>query len=496
MNPDYDSRPPLDKRTQVTYGLGTLAYGVKNQAMGSMLLLYFNQVVGLPAGWVGAAIAVGLVVDAVLDPFIGYASDNLQSPWGRRHPFMYASAVPAAIAFYCLFNPPAGWSDEALFGYMLAAMIFLRVLISFYEVPSAATGAELSLDYDQRTSIMSYRFFFGALGSATIGVVTFSVFLKPSAEHAVGQLNPAGYSDFALFGAVLIAASILVSTWGTHHFIPYFHKPEKRPHTALGVLREIVETLSTRNFGVLLLWGSLSAVVVGMTSGLGMYFNTYFWELAAGEIGIILASGFLAPFLAVALAPRVGAQLGKKWAVVTLWMIGAVVAILPISLRLLDLLPPNGSPVLLGVLTLDALAVGTLTLSGLILGASMVADLAEETAVKTGRRSEGVLFSADAIIKQTIIGFGTFVAGLMLAFVSFPDQAVPGQIDPAIMLKLACLYLPVAATLNFASIGVLAFYSNDRLTHEANLAALRAAAPTPVAPAVAAEVTSPDPRRR
>ena len=140
----------------------------------------------------------------------------------------------------------------------------------------------------------------------------------------------------------------------------------------------------------------------------------------------------------MALAPPVGARLGKKWAVVTLWMIGAVLAILPITLKLLDLLPPNGSPIVLGILTLDALAVGTLTLSGLILGASMVADLAEETAVKTGRRSEGVLFSADAIIKQTIVGLGTFVAGAMLAFVEFPDHAVPGETRTSCGTWLTC----------------------------------------------------------
>ncbi|HEX7034901.1 MAG TPA: MFS transporter [Pseudomonadales bacterium] len=472
----YDTRPPLDTRTQVTYGLGTLAYGVKNQAMGSMLLLYFNQVVGLPAAWVGAAIAISLVVDAVLDPLIGYASDHLRSPWGRRHPFMYAAALPAAVAFHLLFNPPGGWSEPALFGYMLASMLALRVLISFYEVPSAATGAELTLDYDQRTAVMSYRFFFGALGSALIAVLTFSVFLEPSDEFAVGQLNPEGYADFASFGAVLIAFSILISTWGTHHFIPCFHKPEPQPFRPRAMLGEIVETLWTRNFGVLLLWGSLSAIVVGLTGGLGMYFNTYFWELTADQIGFIVSAGFVAPFLAIALAPRVGARLGKKWAVVALWMVGAVIAILPISLKLLGLLPPNGSPVVLGLLFADALLVGTLSLSGLILGASMVADLAEETAVKTGRRSEGVLFSADAIIKQTIVGVGTFLSGLMLTWVEFPQHAVPGEIDPAIMVELAWLYLPVSVALTFASIGVLGLYSNDRQRHEAHLAVLRARA--------------------
>ncbi len=76
------------------YGLGQLAEGVKNTAFSFFLVFYFNQVLGLSGTLSGTAIFIALVFDAVSDPVAGSLSDRLRSRWGRRHPFMYASAAP------------------------------------------------------------------------------------------------------------------------------------------------------------------------------------------------------------------------------------------------------------------------------------------------------------------------------------------------------------------------------------------------------------------
>src|SRR6185503_5380230 len=173
---------------------------------------FWSRVVGLPPEWVGAAIGVGLVVDAILDPLIGYASDNLRSRWGRRHPFMYAAALPSALAFYFLFNPPVGWSTEWMFVYMMTTTLGLRIAISFYEVPSAAVGAELTLDYDKRTTVMAYRFFFGGIGFALLSIVTYGLLLRPTPSDPNGQLNLEGYASFGLFGGIVIFLSIIIAS--------------------------------------------------------------------------------------------------------------------------------------------------------------------------------------------------------------------------------------------------------------------------------------------
>src|SRR5690349_22901849 len=99
----------VDLRTRLFYGFGSIAYGIKDNGFRALLLIYYNQVVGLPANLVALAIMIALVVDSVFDPIIGQISDTWHSKWGRRHPFMYFAAIPSALSFLLLWNPPMDW---------------------------------------------------------------------------------------------------------------------------------------------------------------------------------------------------------------------------------------------------------------------------------------------------------------------------------------------------------------------------------------------------
>ena len=81
------------------YGLGQLPEGVKTAAFGFFLLFYYNQVLGLPGTLAGAALFVALLFDAISDPLVGTLSDFTRSRWGRRHPYLYASALPFLTLF-------------------------------------------------------------------------------------------------------------------------------------------------------------------------------------------------------------------------------------------------------------------------------------------------------------------------------------------------------------------------------------------------------------
>ncbi|MGH6996774.1 MAG: MFS transporter, partial [Phenylobacterium sp.] len=101
-------RPPITFQTKALYGLGAAANIIKQRGITTFLLLFYNQVVGLPPAMVSTAIMIALIFDAFVDPMVGQISDNTRSKWGRRHPFMYAAALPVAIAFYMIWNPPVG----------------------------------------------------------------------------------------------------------------------------------------------------------------------------------------------------------------------------------------------------------------------------------------------------------------------------------------------------------------------------------------------------
>jgi len=463
----------LPTRAKLFYGVGSVAYGVKDGGFGYFLLLYYNQVLGLPESWVGLGIMIALVLDAISNPVVGYISDNLHSRWGRRHPFMYASVVPVAIGYFFLWNPPAGLTQNGLFAYFLVTAVLVRICINLYEIPSASLVSELTDHYDERTSLLSYRFFFGWVGGLTMGAVSYAVFLQPDATHPVGVLNPAGYNAYGLAASVIMAGAILLSAIGTHAHIPTLKQPPpKQPFTVGRTVREVRETLSDRPFLVLLVGGVFSAMAAGLTASLNIYFNTFFWELSSDQITVLVVANFVSAAIALVTAPRLSARFGKKPAAIGVSVTAIALAPVPIVLRLLDLFPANGTPALLPTLLAINTVEVTLIIIASILVSAMVADVVEHSELTTGRRSEGVFFAVRTLVQEAVSGTGIFTSSLILGAIGFPSGAQPGEVAPGVIRTLGVVYVPALVLLYGVSVVFLAGYRISRASHERNLAEL------------------------
>jgi Na+/melibiose symporter-like transporter len=464
------ARPRLGLATKIFYGLGAVAFGVKDNGFQVFLLLYYNQVLGLPESWVGLGIMLALVSDALIDPVIGFASDHLHSRWGRRHPFLYASALPVAITYWLLWNPPAGLSHGALFAYFVVVAVLVRFFVALNEIPSASLVPELTDDYDERTSILSHRFFFGWWGGLAMTVLAYGVFLQPDAEHPTGVLNPEGYGRYGLVASLVLFAAILISALGTHWTIPHLRRPPvRRGHGVWGAFAELRETLSNRSFLALFCAGIFAAMAGGLVGALGIYINTFFWELTATQISLITLGYFLSAILAVAMAPRVARRLGKKQAAIATSLAAILIGPAPVGLRLLGVFPPNGSPRLLPLLfAFGMVTVAVIIMSG-ILTASMVADIVEDSEVVTGRRSEGVFVAANSFVQKAVSGIGIFGSSLLLGVIGFPRGAQPGQVGPEVIHRLGLVYAPTIVVLNLIALAFLSTYGISRASHEANL---------------------------
>ncbi|HEY4943107.1 MAG TPA: MFS transporter [Rhizomicrobium sp.] len=458
-------------RTKLFYGFGSIAFGVKDQGFGYFLLFFYNQVVGLPSAWVSSAIAAALLFDAFADPIVGQFSDNLRTRWGRRHPLMYAAAIPVAIGYYLLWNPPH-WSNAALFYYLIAIILVVRSFITLYEIPSSALVAELTPDYDQRTAFLSYRQLFGWVGGLGMTLLAFGLFFKASKAYPVGQLNPAGYVSYSIAACLIMVAAILISAWGTHKFIPYFTVPPKRRISILGTLREMWETVNHRSFLVLLSSTLFAAIAAGTLASLNNYFNTYFWGLSALQIFVLSVVTIIAPFGAWSFSTRFASRMGKKRAAIILWIASTALYWTPLAFRIVGLFPANGTKVLVPLLALFGTTGTMLSIACTIVVSSMLADVVEDSQRRTGRRSEGLFFAANAFVLKAVSGMGILVAGLLLAFVHFPTHADPATLDPQIAKNLALAYFPVTFTLYAVALGCLSFYRIDRATHEENLRVL------------------------
>ena len=164
---EENSKSKLSFGTKFFYGFGSISFGIKNNGFSYFVLFVYSIAFGLEPWMAGLALNLILVADAITDPMVGYYSDRLRSRWGRRHPFMYAAAIPVTLSYYYLWVPPADLTQWQLFTYLLVCATIIRVFITFYEVPSVALGPELTDSYVERTSLMSYRYFFGWFGGLT-----------------------------------------------------------------------------------------------------------------------------------------------------------------------------------------------------------------------------------------------------------------------------------------------------------------------------------------
>jgi GPH family glycoside/pentoside/hexuronide:cation symporter len=470
MTAAAEAQPPrLGVATKALYGLGALSSSTKMGVMG-LVLFFYNQLVGLDAPLVSLAIMIALLVDAFWDPIVGQISDSTRSRLGRRHPYIYAFALPASASLFLIYTPPLGWSDTAIFGYLLVFLVATRMFDSLVEIPITSLMPELTANYDQRTNIASWRYLYlTVIGRALTVVLAFQVFLRKTPHQKFGQLNMAGYAPYAMTVGAIALVAILIAGLSTQRFVPFMHRPPaKRPGFG-AMARAAGMALSNRNFVALAVSGLIFGIAVGISGGLGFYFFTYFWELGSDELTQLGLWAIPGSLIGLMLAPWWSRRMGKKPACLIVFYMSIFSTTVPIGLRLLGVMPPNSSPWVLRILILDSLATGFLSTLGFVIVTSMLSDVVEEVQVATGRRSEGLLFAADSLLRKVTTSFAALLPGIILAVVTFPKHAQPGHVSETTLTHLAMIYLPVVTALYLCSTSMIFLYRIDRRRHEANL---------------------------
>ncbi|MFN7746808.1 MAG: MFS transporter [Hyphomonadaceae bacterium] len=426
----------------------------------------------MDARLIGLAMTIALFLDALSDPVVGYWSDNFRSKWGRRHPFMYASALPVAASFFLLWNPPEGWSDIALFWYVLVISVLIRTCITFYETPSSALAPELSDNYDQRSGLLSLRFFFGWTGGNMMAVIMFVVLFPAFATPTIpnGQFNKDAYSTYGMIASVMIFVAIMVSALGTHKRIVHLKAPPPVRTLSIGLIfKEIFETLANRSFIALFLAAIFGSIASGLSASMTFYFTSFFWGFTPQQTGLLTISVFVSAIIGAVMAPLVTKSIGKKQGAMIIGLVAFLGAPLPIVLRLLGVMPENGDPTLFWIVMLANMVDTGLIICFQILSASMLADLVEDAEIKTGRRSEGIFFAASTFIRKSVQGLGVITAGFVLAAAQFPAGVKPEQIPEDALTRLGLFYVPTILFLWLTMLAIMSTYRLKREDHENNL---------------------------
>jgi len=461
--------PELDRATMRWYGIGQAAEGIKNYSFAVFLLFYFNQVLGLSGTMCGAALAIALAFDAVTDPLAGTLSDRLESRWGRRHPFMYAAALPLGFFFTLLFTPPASLGEWGLFCWLTGFAVLTRFAMTLYHVPHMALGAELTDDYDARSRVVLIRSLGSFFGTAFAVTAAYLYFMRPTDAYADGRLNPEAYPAYALFAAVLMALSILASAAGTHRRIPYLPGPDESrgdESIAARVFRDVRAALRVPAFRSLSVASLLIFTAGGVANNLSLHSGIYFWRITTEETLLYGAFLGLGTVVGMIFWTRASKHLDKKPTfLIGLGLFTVFVSLPPIS-KALGGFPARDSASYLPLFFFF----GTLFSFGIagptIMGGSMMADITDADELESGRRREGIFFGAVALIAKASVGLGSMIAGAVVDLVGLVPGTDPSDVAQTVANRLGLVQGFTLLTLVGISLLALVRYDLSREAYQ------------------------------
>ena len=146
----------------------------------------------------------------------------------------------------------------------------------------------------------------------------------------------------------------------------------------------------------------------------------------------------------------------------------------PLMLTYLDLFFEPGHPLLLPTLLLVGAVYGAMVAISLMTASSMLADVVEDDAVRSGGHNAGIYFSAASFSAQCASGLGILAAGIVIETSNFPAGIDPAMVTEAMTDSLIAHYVPMVIGLWAIGCAIIWFYPITHAKHLANLERLRA----------------------
>ena len=413
----------LSRLTKIIYGSGDIGFSLTTTIVAAYFLFFLTNVVGIRPAVAGIAILIGRSWDYINDPIIGHISDRTRSRWGRRRPFLLFGALPFALGFTMMwFKPP--WDNLiALTTYYAVAYVIFDTAATFVYMPYYALTPELTEDYDERTSLTSYRMFYSIFGSLLALTIPLMI---------VGSFIPENAGKVLLMGAIfgLISALPLLLVFATtrekQEFIEQIQPTFKDSLKATFKNKPFV-------FGAgiyLITWVSFDILLTVL-----LFFIKFVMGREA-DSDLIMAVIFIVAIFALPFWEWTSRKLNKRLAYAAGIAFWAVVQVVLITM--------NASSPLTLILFLCGLA-GIGVSAAHILPWSIIPDAIEWDEYQTGERHEGMFYSLVTLMQKIASSIAIPLTAIFLDLTHYvPNSAT----QPAsALLGIRILVGPIPAVL-------------------------------------------------
>ncbi len=442
----------------ILYGIGEIPITGSMVLFGLFLLFFYNSVLGLPAPLLGLVSALGLTLDAVIDPLIGYRSDHSRHRLGRRRSYMLLGACTMGPCFAALFFPPHALSTgHGLLRWFACILILFRITTAIYRIPYLSLGAELTQDYDQRTVVNAVRSICGLIGALAAAALSFLLFFRHSASGIDPKLDYQNYARMGLVFGALLTVTGLVAFFGTSgHQDPGGHQGTLH---MLGFYRGFHLALANRAFRSIWLSYTVFFTAVIINAGLAVHFFTWCDQVhQAGILSLVQVAFGVGACVGIALWLALARHYEKRTCYAT-GMLGTAVMLIAATY----LIGP-GKPLGIGKAwpLIGGYALAGVFASALwVLPASMLADVADQDELVTGSRREGVFFGMLNFGEKVASGFAVLVGGFVLQY--YVHLAAGSAVQSALTAnRLAILYGVLPGAMLIGSIALISPYALNR----------------------------------
>lgn len=457
-NPTDSRRLPL--LTKLIYGSGDWGRASFNTLRQIFYAIFLTDVVGIDPRLASIAALVSMLWDAINDPLVGTISDKVQTRWGRRRPFLLFFSIPFTAAFLILWWVPPWKSQIALTATVTLAYMLADTIQTLVTVPYLALTPELACEYDQRTSLTSYRMFFNLLASLATAVtapIVVDAALKSGAGTQQGYMTVA-----ALFGVLAAIPFLLiffrikerpvqkneivekVSLAETIRIL--IHNAPFRFATGIYVLNWIAFDLVSLMLPYFLIYWISSGKMISQISLLGMNIS-----LTSVVLGVLL----IVAVAAIPLWSAIAQKFSKRWAYIVGMIFWIIVQLLIFSIQ------PGQVTTIILLAALAGLSVSTAH----IMPEAIFPDVIDWDEFRSHKRREGTYYGAVSFLRKLSSAAAIFLALQILGWFGYqapPKNALSFMQSPETITAIRILTGPAVAALLLTAIFIAWRYPLSR----------------------------------
>ncbi|MCY7331419.1 MAG: MFS transporter [Pseudanabaena sp. CAN_BIN31] len=463
----YDlTQAKLTLGEKLAYGAGDLGTSITTNLLSFFLLFFFTNVAGLDPALAGVVLLVGKVFDAINDPIIGVLSDRTKSKLGRRLPWMIYSAIPFGLTFLAQWLVPS--TDKmVLFWYYVIIGIIFNTFFTAVNLPYTALTPEITQDYDERTSLNSFRFTFsigGSILSLFIAQLIFAFFKDPARQTDSCNTGGMQYIVLGAVCAIISSISIYWCIWGIKNraIASDRHRLHNKSLDAqveeLSFVEQLKVVFSNRPFLYVIGIYFCSWLALQITASIIPYFVVNWMKLQESDFILVTIAVQGTALIMLSVWSAISKRFGKKVA----YFMGSGIWI--IAQAGLFFLQPGQVVMLYVLATMAGAGVST----AYLIPWSMIPDVTDLDELETGQRREGIFYAFMVLLQKFGLAIGLFLLGFGLSWAKFkesvPCQPLPIQPDSALFaIRVAIGPLPTIALI--VGLGLAYFYPITREVH-------------------------------